>query len=52
SAGDFRRIAIVGEKKWHEWMATAMKPFTSAEVRYYDHSERAAALAWSRGPVH
>lgn len=48
-AGDFRRIAIVGEKKWHEWMATVMKPFTSAEIRYFDHHDRAAAMAWSQG---
>lgn len=27
-AGDFTRIALVGEKKWHELMAALMKPFT------------------------
>lgn len=48
-AGDFRRIAIVGEKKWHEWMTAVMKPFTTAEVRYFDHEDRATALNWTRG---
>lgn len=47
-ANDFARIAIVGEKKWHEWMASLMKPFTGAEVRYFDLDERQQALDWSR----
>jgi len=27
-------------------MASAMKPFTSAEVRYFEESGRAVALSW------
>lgn len=42
----FSKIAIVGEKKWHEWMTGFMKPFTSAEVRYFDANERASAFDW------
>jgi hypothetical protein len=49
-AKDFSRVAIVGEKKWHEWMTKAMKPFTSAEVRYFDLGQREAAMDWARGP--
>lgn len=45
-AGDFTRIAMVGEKQWHGWMATLMKPFTSAKVKYFDSTERGAALRW------
>lgn len=44
---DFIRIAMVGEKKWHGWMTKMLKPFTSAEVRYFDIDETAAALGWS-----
>jgi hypothetical protein len=47
-ASDFRRIAVVGDKKWQEWMTAIMKPFTSAEVRYFDHEDRSAAMDWSR----
>ena len=46
---DFTRIAMVGEKKWHAWMTKLMKPFTSAEVKYYEIPERENALAWTRG---
>lgn len=46
-AQDFSRIAMVGEKKWQDWMASLMKPFTSAEVRYFDVIERETALAWA-----
>lgn len=44
--GDFSKIAVVGEKKWHAWMADFMKPFTSAEVRYFEVSERSSAFEW------
>ena len=46
---DFSRIAIVGDQKWEEWMATLAKPFTAAAVRYFDVHERDAALRWSSG---
>lgn len=47
--GDFSRIAMVGDKKWEEWMARLSKPFTSAKIRYYDHKDRASAMAWASG---
>ncbi|WP_269524584.1 STAS/SEC14 domain-containing protein [Coraliomargarita parva] len=54
--GDFSRIAMVGDKKWEEWMATLTKPFTSAAVRYFEISDREIALRWASGgrlhPVH
>ena len=40
------RIALVGEKKWEEWMAKVCKPFTTAKIRYFDASESAAAKTW------
>ena len=44
----FERIALVGDRRWEEWMATFCKPFTRAEVRYYDAADEAAAWAWLR----
>lgn len=33
---DVERLAILGEKRWQKGMATFCKPFTTAEVRYFD----------------
>jgi hypothetical protein len=43
---DFERIAMVGDRKWEKWMAALCKPFSKAEVRYFDASEAEAAWAW------
>lgn len=43
---DIDRLAIVGEKKWHEGMALFCKPFTSAKVRYFEQFEYEDARAW------
>jgi hypothetical protein len=40
------RIALVGEKKWQEWMAKVCKPFTMAKLRYFDAAEIEAAKSW------
>jgi hypothetical protein len=40
------RIAMVGDKKWMEWMAKVCKPFTMAKIRYFDAAEAEAARAW------
>ena len=40
------RIALVGDKKWEQWMAKVCKPFTMAKLRYFDQSEVEAAKAW------
>lgn len=50
-ASDFTRIAMVGERKWQEWMTGLMKPFTSAGVRYFDQADRTAAMEWARAAV-
>ena len=44
--GDIERLALVGEKKWHRWMAELCRPFTRAQVRYYDAAEIENARAW------
>ena len=43
---DIERLAIVGETKWEQGMATFCKPFTTAEVRYFDHAQSEAARQW------
>jgi hypothetical protein len=40
------RIALVGEKKWEEWMAKVCKPFTLAKIRYFDAGDIQAAWQW------
>lgn len=45
-ANDFEKIAMVGEKTWQKWMAIFMRPFTNAEIKYFDSEERDTALAW------
>lgn len=48
---DFERIAMVGDKKWEEWMTTVCKPFTRASIRYFDAAQTEAAWAWVREGV-
>ncbi|MEO8341103.1 MAG: STAS/SEC14 domain-containing protein [Nitrospirota bacterium] len=43
---DIERLAMVGEKKWQQGMATLFKPFTTAETRYFDHVDAAEARKW------
>jgi hypothetical protein len=43
---DIERIAIVGDKKWEEGMATFFKPFTKATVRYFDHADATESRKW------
>jgi hypothetical protein len=43
---DIERLAMVGDKKWEEWMAKFCQPFTKAEVHYYDRAEADQAREW------
>jgi hypothetical protein len=43
---DIERLAMVGEKKWQQGMAKFCKPFTQAQVRYFDHKDAAEARKW------
>ncbi|QDU36625.1 hypothetical protein Mal4_09120 [Maioricimonas rarisocia] len=43
---DVERLAIVGEQRWHEGMATFCRPFTSADIRYFDEADVEAARLW------
>lgn len=40
------KIALVGEKKWEQWMAMVCKPFTMAKIKYFDASQLDDARAW------
>ena len=44
------RIALVGEKKWEEWMAKVCKPFTMAQIKYFDAADIDAAWKWLEEP--
>lgn len=44
---DIERLAIVGDKKWEEGMATFCKPFTSATIKYFDHTKLDDARKWA-----
>lgn len=43
---DFERIAVVGDRKWEEWIANLSNPFTKAKVKYFDTSEIDDAWSW------
>lgn len=43
---DVARLALVGDSQWHQGMTQLFRPFTAAEVRYYDLSELEDAKAW------
>lgn len=43
---DFTRVAIVGDKQWMDWMAKFAKPFTTAQVMYFDDDKKQEAWNW------
>jgi len=43
---DIERLAIVGEKAWEHGMAIFCKPFTAAQVRYFEREQESEARAW------
>ena len=45
-ANEVSKVAMVGSKKWQEWLTKAMDPFTSADVRYFDLLEKEEANQW------
>jgi hypothetical protein len=42
----FQKIAMVGEKKWQEWMTDLMKPFASAQVHFFESDDKEEAKKW------
>jgi hypothetical protein len=43
---DIERLAMVGDKKWEEWMAKFCRPFTSAKIQYFPVGELDQARNW------
>jgi len=43
---DIERLALVGDRKWEKGMAVFCKPFTTAQVRYFDRAQLEDARAW------
>jgi hypothetical protein len=46
---DIEMLAMVGDKKWEEWMSEFCRPFTSAQIRYFDHGAIDEARGWLEG---
>ncbi|SDR69607.1 SpoIIAA-like [Gillisia sp. Hel1_33_143] len=45
-ANDYEKIAMVGEKKWQDWITQFMKPFTNAEIKYFNMDQKEEAKSW------
>jgi predicted transcriptional regulator len=40
------KMAIVGDKKWQEWMTALVDPFFALEAEFFPTEEREAAWEW------
>ncbi len=40
------RLAIVGETKWEKGMSVFCRPFTTAKIKYFDHTDIDKAREW------
>ncbi len=45
---DIERLAVVGDAKWQKGVTLFFKPFTAADVRYFDWSAIDDARRWVR----
>ena len=45
---DIDRLAVAGDRRWEKGLTAFIKPFTTADVRYFDITETEAAKAWLR----
>jgi hypothetical protein len=45
-AKDFRRVAVITGKPLHRFMASMLKPFTSAEIKCFQQAKKTDALTW------
>ncbi|MCA9259225.1 MAG: STAS/SEC14 domain-containing protein [Planctomycetales bacterium] len=43
---DIKRLALVGDSRWEQGMATFCRPFTTAVVKYFDKAAIDEARAW------
>lgn len=49
---DIQRIAMIGDKKWEKLVADLFKPFTRAEIKYFDKSKKIVAWYWLQDVEH
>lgn len=40
------KLAIVGDKRWQEWLTALAKPFYAREAEFFPTNEREAAWEW------
>lgn len=45
---DIERLAVVGDKRWEKGVTVFIKPFTKADVRYFDRNVIDEARQWVR----
>jgi hypothetical protein len=43
---DIERLAFVGDKVWEKGMSVFCKPFTTAQIRYFEPPQRQQAIEW------
>ncbi|PRY10355.1 SpoIIAA-like protein [Pontibacter ummariensis] len=43
---EYGRVAMVGNKAWHEWAAKLVSPVKKKGVRYFEVEEREEAMRW------
>ncbi len=43
---DIERMAVVGDKAWEKGLTLFTKPFVGAKLKYFDVSDRQAAIDW------
>src|SRR5688500_13347875 len=46
---DIERLAMVGDKRWEKWMSNFCRPFTIAEIHYFEHDQLDQARTWLAG---
>jgi hypothetical protein len=44
----FSKIAVVGDRRWHEWSTYAAVPIFKAKLRFYSPKDEHLAIAWLR----
>jgi hypothetical protein len=47
---DIKKMAVVGEKGWEQGLTVFFKPFTRAEISYFDVKDLEKARQWIREP--
>ena len=45
---DMERIAIVGDKRWQEWVTTLSDPLLEADMRFFAPEQAHEAKKWAR----